>query len=197
MYQARLKFDCKNAINQANFSFFETMRKALFVFTILACTLSSCIKAPSYSIVPNIAFVSVSSPVQINGYSDTITFSFTDGDGDIGVPATAIADTVTQCDGCGIKHGDSTCLRQQAFDVFLIDSRDSCIDPFASASVEPAGKYKAISGTIQVITAVANTKCISCPCTAQDTVIYAIILRDMAGHFSNTIHTSPIVVYCP
>jgi len=174
------------------------MRKAAFVYVLLACTLFSCIKPPTYSIIPNIAFVSVSSPVALSGYSDTITFSFTDGDGDIGTPATNSVDTVTNCNTCGIQHGDSTCLKLQAFDVFLIDSRDSCISTFASANVKPAGKYKAISGTIEVITGMTNTKCFGgCPCTVLDTVTYAIILRDMAGHFSNTIHTTPIAVGCP
>jgi hypothetical protein len=174
------------------------MRKAAFVFITLTCTLFSCIKPPDYSIVPSIQFVSVSSPVALSGYSDTITFSFTDGDGDIGVPSTNPLDTVTNCNTCGIKTGDSSCLRLQQFNIFLIDSRDSCITTLASASVEPTGKYKGISGTIQAIVALTNTKCFGgCPCTTNDSVTYAIILRDIAGHFSNTIHTPPIPIVCP
>jgi hypothetical protein len=83
------------------------------------------------------------------------------------------------------------------FDVFLIDGRDLCIEAFASANVQPAGKYKAISGTIEVIAEAYNTKCFGgCPCAVNDTVTYAIILRDMAGHLSNTIHTTPIAINC-
>ena len=172
------------------------MRKAAFVYIILACTLYSCIKPPSYSVIPNIAFVSVSSLNALNGFTDTITFSFTDGDGDIGTPS--YTDTGTNCVPCGLQHGDSSCLKLSAFDVFLIDSRDSCMSYYASANVQPAGKYKAISGTIQVITAgMSNTKCFGgCPCSVNDTVTYAIILRDIAGHLSNTIHTPPIAVSC-
>jgi hypothetical protein len=176
------------------------MRSAAFILIILTCTLSSCIKPPDYAIVPHIEFVSVSSPVAFSSYSDTITFSFTDGDGDIGVPSTNIYDTVTDCNTCGIKTGDSSCLRLQAFNIFMIDSRDSCISTFASASVQPTGKYKGISGTIQVIAGMSNTKCFggcSSSCTVNDTVTYAIILRDIAGHFSNTIHTIPIIITCP
>ena len=169
------------------------MRKAAFVYIILACTLFSCIKPPNYSIIPNIQFQSVSSPVAMANFPDTITFSFTDGDGDIGVN-TSSGDTI--CNTCGLKHGDSSCLRLQAFNVFLIDSRDSCISTFASANVQPTGKYKGISGNIQVITTMSNTRCFSCPCAVNDTVVYAIILRDMAGHLSNTIHTPPITVFC-
>ena len=138
------------------------MRKAAFVYTILAFTLYSCIKPPTYSIIPAIAFVSVSSSNITSGFADTITFSFTDGDGDIGVSA---SDTNTS---------DSVCC-----------------------GIQPAGKYKAISGTIEVIAEAYNTKCFGgCPCAVNDTVTYAIILRDMAGHLSNTIHTTPIAINC-
>ncbi len=171
------------------------MRKASFVYIILACTLFSCIKPPSYSVIPNIAFQSVSAPNTINGFSDTITFTFTDGDGDIGINTGSTVDTGTVCNTCGIQHGDSSCLKLNAFNVFLIDSRDSCMSTYASANVQPTGKYKAISGNIQVITAIYNTKCIGgCPCAVNDTVTYAIILRDMAGHYSNVIHTPPIAI---
>jgi hypothetical protein len=183
----------KNAINKANFSFFGAMRKALFVYIILACSLWGCIKPPQYSIIPHIEFVSVSSPNAIANLPDTITFSFTDGDGDIGV--SGINDSTTNT--CGLKYGDSSILHLSTFNVFLIDSRDSCIETFASANVQPTGKYKGISGNIQVITNLSNLRCFSCPCTAVDTVTYAIILRDMAGHLSNTIHTIPISVSCP
>ena len=170
------------------------MRKAAFVYLLLAFSLYSCVKPPTYSIIPHIEFASVSAPNTINGFSDTITFTFTDGDGDIGVN-TGSTDTLSNT--CGIKHGDSSTLNLQAFNVFLIDSRDSCISTYASANVQPGGKYKAISGSIQVITAIYNTRCFGgCPCATNDSVTYAIILKDMAGHRSNTIHTPPIAVYC-
>jgi hypothetical protein len=172
------------------------MRKAAFVYIILTCTLFSCIKPPNYPNAPQITFVSVSSPIATNGFSDTITFSYTCGDGLIGTPATDIADTVSGCtDNCGIQHGDSTCLKQQAFNVFLIDSRDSCITSFATANVPVGGKYKGISGTVQIITVMSNLKCyLGCPCAVADTVNYAIIFKDMLGNRSNTIHTGPIAI---
>ena len=172
------------------------MRKALVVYVILACTLFSCIKPPSYSVIPNITFQSVSSSNTISGFSDTITFTFTDGDGDIGINPSSTVDTGTVCDNCGMQHGDSSCMKLNAFNIFLIDNRDNCVSTFASANVQPTGKYKALSGNIQVITDITQLKCFSCPCGTPDTVTYAIILRDMAGHFSNTIHTTPIVVTC-
>ena len=168
------------------------MRKAHFVYIMLAFTLASCIKPPTYPNVPIIQFVSVSSSNATNGYSDTITFSFTDGNGNIGVNTNS---TDTVCNVCGMQHGDSSCLQLPAFNVFLIDSRDTCVETFASANIQPSGKYKAISGTVEVITAMSNTKCFGgCPCAINDTVTYAIILKDLSGNLSNTIHTTPIVV---
>jgi hypothetical protein len=83
--------------------------------------------------------------------------------------------------------------------VFLIDSRDSCITSLATANVPVGGKYKGISGTVQVITVMSNLKCFggACPCSTNDTVNYAIILKDMLGNRSNTIHTGPIYITCP
>ena len=169
------------------------MRKAAFVYILLACSLFSCVKPPSYSIIPHIEFQSVSSSHAPANLSDTITFSFTDGDGDIGVTSSS-TDSITNT--CALQQGDSSALHLPAFNVFLIDSRDQCISTYASANVQPAGKYKGISGTIQVITSMSNLKCLSCPCAINDTVTYAIILKDLAGHLSNTVHTTPITVYC-
>ena len=169
------------------------MRKAAFVYILLACSLFSCVKPPSYSIIPHIEFQSVSESNALANYSDTITFSFTDGDGDISV---VTGQTDSNTNNCGLQQGDSSMLHLPAFNVFLIDSRDQCISTYASANVQPTGKYKGISGTIEVITSMSNLKCLTCPCTINDTVTYAIILKDMAGHLSNTVHTTPVIVSC-
>jgi hypothetical protein len=168
------------------------MKKLLFSMLVISCALFACVKAPTYPIEPHIAFKSVSSAYLKSGYADTITFSFTDGDGDIGVNASS----TDSCDQCSLKHGDSTCLKMGGFNVFLIDSRDTCVSFFASANIAQQGKYKGISGDIEVIRAIDSKKCFAppqpgCP---KDTVVYSIILRDMAYHFSNTVKTIPIIV---
>ena len=171
------------------------MHKAAFIYIILGLTLYSCVKSPTYPDIPEIAFVSVSKSNIGSGYADTITFSFTDGSGGIGVNT----NTNNTCNPCALKTGDSSCLQLPGFNVFLIDGRDSCIATYASANVQSTGKNQGISGTIQVITQAFNTKCFGgCPCAVNDTVTYAIILRDMAGHLSNTVHTTPIAISaCP
>ncbi len=173
-------------------SLFGSMNLKLFVVLLVVATLSACVKAPSYPIIPAIEFKSVSSSLIKSGFSDTITFTFTDGDGDIGVTPSA-ADS---CDQCSLKHGDSTCLHLNGFNVFLIDSRDTCVGIFASPDVDFPGQYNAISGEVIVIAAVDSKKCFAVPTPGcpKDTVVYTIILRDKANHFSNQIKTTPIVV---
>jgi hypothetical protein len=192
-----VKFEGEIAINQVNFSFFEVMRKGLLFFFITLLALSSCVKPPSYSVIPHITFKSVSSTLLHSGYVDTITFSFTDGDGDIYVN-TSDSSTCGINAICGLKHGDSSCLHLTDFNIFLIDSHDSCVSFFASPNLQPSGNYKAISGDIEVITAVDNLSCINCAggCPI-DSVIYTIILRDQAQHFSNIIRTPAIYTTCP
>lgn len=174
-------------------SLFDTMKiRFIFIFFIIA-SVSACVKAPSYPVEPHIEFKSVSSSYVYSGYVDTISFSFTDGDGDIGVNSNGSDST---CDLCSLKHGDSSCLKLQAFNIFMIDSRDSCLNYFASATISSNSKFKGISGVIDVIRAVDSKSCLavpnpSCPL---DTVKFTIVLRDMAGHFSNLITTSPIVI---
>lgn len=168
------------------------MKIRIFFFFLVIVSISACVKAPTYPIIPTIEFKSVSSDLIKSGYTDTLIFSFTDGDGDIGVRPSA-SDT---CDQCSLKHGDSTCLKMSGFNVFLIDSRDTCVGTFASADVEPVGNYKDISGEIVVIRAVDSKKCfvVPTPGCPKDTVVYTIILRDKAGHFSNAIKSTPIII---
>lgn len=167
------------------------MKARLAIFLLIA-TLSGCIKAPEYPVEPIIEFKSVSSSYVYSGRTDTITVSFTDGDGDIGVTPSD-GDT---CNLCSLKYGDSTCLHLSGFNVFIIDSRDTCIGTYASANIETSGKYKALSGEISIITAIDSKKCFATPdpnCPL-DTAVYSVIVRDRAGHLSNIVQTTPIVV---
>lgn len=166
--------------------------KKYFAFLVVVTVISGCVKPPTYPVEPQIEFVSVSSDYVYSGYTDTITISFTDGDGDIGI-GTGGDDS---CDICGLKTGDSTCLNLSKFNVFLIDNRDNCIATLASADVEPKGKYDDISGEIVIITTIDSKKCFAppqpgCP---KDTVTYSILIKDKAGHRSNVVQTTPIIV---
>jgi hypothetical protein len=183
----------KNAINSPIFSLFGKQMKVFFAISILVviATTSACVKAPSYPIIPEIEYVNISSPLVKSGYADTITISFKDGDGDIGITGTA-TDT---CDLCGFKTGDSSCLYSQAFNIFLIDDRDTCVSQFASADIEPSGKFDAISGQADIIKTIYSQNCfIPTPGCPNDTVRYTVVMRDKAGHFSNFIKLPPIII---
>lgn len=167
------------------------MKQGLSILIIL-CVLSGCVKPPTYPSEPQIEFKSVSSNYVYSGYTDTITISFTDGEGDFGV--TESPDD--SCDFCSLKTGDSACLSLKGFNVFLIDHRDTCISTYASANIETGSKYDDISGEIVIITAVDSKKCFAppqpgCP---KDTVVYSILIKDKAGHRSNIVQTTPIIV---
>src|ERR1019366_9344605 len=103
------------------------MGKAVLVFLLAVLALSSCVKSPSYSVIPHITFKSVSSNLVHSGYVDSITFSFTDGDGDIYVNTSDSGQTCALDSLCGVRHGDSSCLRLPDFNIFFIDGRDSCV----------------------------------------------------------------------
>lgn len=167
------------------------MRGKIFILILLTCCLYSCIKPPSYPTIPHITFISASPAIIQSGSVDSITFSFTDGTGQIGITSTA-----TDSDSlCGLQDGDSSELHSPAHNVFLIDTRTNCISPFASGTVTTTGKYKGISGNIFVLQNVYSDKCLvpsaTCP---NDTVIYAIVIKDEAGNLSNFIETTPIVI---
>lgn len=170
------------------------MKSRFLILIMFIAALSSCVKEPSYPLEPVIEFKSVSSDYVNAGFSDTITVTFTDGDGDIGVNP-SIGDSCTNS-GCNVKLGDSSCLYSNSFNVFVIDSRDTCVATYASANVESSGKYKALSGEISVITAVDSKKCFSAPTPGcpNETFFYWVVIRDKAGNLSNVVRTTDITV---
>lgn len=149
-----------------------------------------CVQPPDYSDVPEIKYIGLSKNImqQGEGYTDSIfvTFSFTDGDGDLGYP-----------------ESDPTAS------VFIRDSRDSFPKPpLQLPYVEPQGAGNGISGEITV--KLPTTCCIyispgegikfACddvPATFQlDSFYYYIKIRDRAGHESNELKTEVIFLRC-
>ncbi|MCY7363519.1 MAG: hypothetical protein LH629_15840, partial [Ignavibacteria bacterium] len=110
-----------------NFQFHISLKSVFQVSFVIGSFIfiSSCINPPEYNVVPAITFKSISKTI-VNETTDSvdITFSFTDGDGDIG-PANS--DDVT-------------------LDIYLTDSRDNSIKYYQLPYITPAGNVKAISG---------------------------------------------------
>ena len=154
---------------------------ALFFMIIL----DSCIIAPDYPITPVIEYVGISKNSMkqsaINTDSIILTFTFTDGDGDLGQDA-----------------------RDTTRNVFIIDTRDGNIqDQFKSPYIPEEGIGNGISGDMQLT--IYTTCCIFpdgiIPCTTDspyltDTLSYEVYIKDRAGNKSNIIITEPIILRC-
>lgn len=153
-------------------------------------TAQFCVKPPDYPVEPVIEFKSVSTSTMRQSAlasndpdSVVVSFTYTDGDGDLGYP-----------------DDDPTTS------VFFRDQRDQFPSERKLPFVDPQGAGNGISGEISVVLPstccihvdpVEGTKtaCELVPVTT-DTLVYVITIRDRAGHTSNEIRTSPILLIC-
>lgn len=166
------------------------MKKLMrLAFVPVVLLIFSCVQPPDYPKEPVIQYIGLSKNLmnQGTGYQDSlfVTFSFTDGDGDLGYPET-----------------DPTAS------VFFRDSRDSFFKPpLQLPYVEPQGAGNGISGEITVklptICCIFTTPegiklaCEDVPNTMLfDTFSYYIKIKDRAGHESNEIKTQIIQLKC-
>lgn len=166
------------------------MKKLLVVSTFsISILFQYCVQPPDYPKEPVIEYIGLSKNLmqQGEGYADSlfVTFSFTDGDGDLGFP-----------------ESDPTAS------VFIRDSRDSFSKPpLQLPYVEPQGAGNGISGEITVklpttcciYTSPEGIKfaCDDVPVSIQfDSFYYFIKIRDRAGHESNEIKTAAIRLKC-
>jgi hypothetical protein len=156
---------------------------ASLFFGLFLLTISQCVQPPNYPNEPVITFKSLSRTTlrQGTGTFDTTfaTISFTDGDGDL---------------------GDSDSLN-----VFLIDKRDNFLkSKYRLPFIPEEGVGNGISGDI---TLRVNTSCcifpnnVLPPCSPStqfptDTLRYIIFIKDRAGHESNHVETSDIILLC-
>lgn len=165
------------------------------IFTLLVCGLlltfiASCVSEPEYPDEPVITYMNVSKQLVEEGDSLLLTFSFTDGDGDLGKVLVNNSD----CSNNNCEYtSDSTCFKDPFYSCYIIDMRDSCFSAIALPDLEPTGSIKAISGEIDIAIPPVFCKCMSC---GSDEVEFQIIVRDAAGNFSNTILSETISVNC-
>ncbi len=145
--------------------------------------LAACVQPKKYPVEPVITFKGLSRSVLKQGQgpidSTFVTITFTDGDGDLG--------------------------DKQGIDAYFIDKRDNNIKgSFRIPFIPEEGVGNGISGEI---TFRLNTTCCifpnmeEPPCTPStkyptDTLRYIIYIKDRAGHESNRVETSDIVLLC-
>ena len=146
--------------------------------------LAACATPPDYPTEPIIEYEQLSKDTLRRGsfFNDTtfVTFSFTDGDGDIG--------------------------SEDSLQLFVTDSRNGFINDFRVPFVPELGASNGIKGkiTVQLFTSC----CIFPPdlfldgCNdtytqmPYDEVIYSIYITDRAGNQSNVIQTDPVYIRC-
>ena len=158
-----------------------------FTFLLLTSAVFACQTPPDYPDEPVIEFLRMSKNTieQGTGLADTVrvTFSFTDGDGDLG-----------------------RAENSQELDIFLTDLRKNTpADNYRIPMIPALGASNGIRG--EVTFNLFQTCCIypdgvPTPCTPnadnfpQDTVAYEIYIVDRAGNESNRIRTEDIFILC-
>ena len=160
------------------------MQIKILLSSTLVVAFAACISPPDYPIQPEIKFIGLSKNVMrqgLLGIEDSLflSFSFTDGDGDLG----------------SLGQG------KDSVNIFLTDKRtNQPSERFRIPYVPEQGAGNGISGDIRLL--LFTTCCnVLPPCEAStskpiDTLIYEISIKDRAGHESNKILTAPIYLQC-
>ena len=141
------------------------MKKLLHILILVV--LFSCKKGEEVSVIPVIAFESIS-PNTAQEYTDDIiiTISYTDGDGDLGENNPDI------------------------YNLFVEDNRNNIIYHFRIPELSPSGSTIIIEGNFNITingTGITDG-------TVSQKVNYDIYIKDRAGNTSNTITTSSITI---
>jgi hypothetical protein len=155
--------------------------KLISVLLALASLLvTACYKPPTFPIEPQITFEGYDiTGVYVPGAAGNLLVGFTDGDGDLG--KTSNGDTVN------VKNVLIKNLKYP----FLVDSLNLPLIP-------KKGTADAISGRIEIKlkSLIDESDCLLLQ-KPTDTLRYEIRIMDRAGHISNTITTSDVIVQCP
>ena len=147
--------------------------------------IAGCVESPGFPDEPRIEFVGLSKDTLVQGNfqndSLTVIFRFEDGDGDIGRSDT-----------------------DPENNVFFIDERtDTLENTFGIPAIPPEGAGNGVEGEVKIL--LYSTCCLftdgSIPCEPNpnepmDTLRYRIYMKDRAGHQSNEIVTTPIILLC-
>jgi len=140
------------------------------LYLLIALSFQSCKKDKeiTYGDAPEIAFVSIS-PQSVMELQDSITIviSYVDGDGDLGE------------NNANINN------------LFVTDTRINITYPFRVQQLGPDNPDITIKGKINIV--LKNTGITDG--SAQQSVTYALFIKDRAGHQSNTITTGAIMVH--
>ena len=173
------------------------MKPVKYILGILffAAMISACKKYEDFPPEPTIEFMDFTMLRDVQGIDQrgVLRFSFSDGDGNIGLYDT---DVIPPYDyNLFVRYFE---MQNGTFrEVFLITPNyindttivyDTATFNGRIPILTPAGKNKAISGEIE------DTLFVNNPLSAFDTIMFEIYIKDRELNISNTIQTPPIVV---
>jgi hypothetical protein len=146
----------------------KNFMKKHFLLICIVAILYACKKDKKiYSDVPEINLVSVSSTSVAEGDPVTFVISYVDGDGDL---------------------GENTA---NVYNLFLTDTRVNVTYKYRIKQLAPDNANIIIKGNLDVLlgsTAITDS-------SDSQNVIYKMYVVDRAGHQSNTITCSPIIIH--
>ncbi|MGV6860718.1 MAG: hypothetical protein ACWA41_03050 [Putridiphycobacter sp.] len=166
----------------------QTKIRLFFSMTLLLVLISSCFKKEEYPLEPIISF----DDFIISGDSATLSFNFTDGDGDIGLSA---ADTLFPYNPESEYYYNVYVINYEKDDVLgwvpgkNLDG-DTLIYAYRIKPIEFKGKSKGIKGVIEIDMGTLYYNFFS---DQSDTIKYEIQLIDRALNKSNVIETDEII----
>jgi hypothetical protein len=168
-----------------------------FLFFLVIISIPACKKKQQFSSIPAIDFVRFTKDTVNQGDSLLMTIHFQDGEGDFGYGYTSTA----SCDLCRTDTSTS-CLFHPTWSLFLLDKRDSCLEFFKMPYIDNRGSVKDLEGTIDIekynmcCKKIGAFACTPLGSNVYDTAFYYVILKDRAGHFSNSLALPPLYVRC-
>jgi hypothetical protein len=148
----------------------------LLCITLVIVTLFSCRKEEVYPVQPSLTFKEMIKHTNDQGLDDslTITVTFTDGDGDI-----------------GLQEGES----DPPFNLFFqsYEKLDGVFKPSVELNYRvpflvPEGRHKSLRGDISVNVSSLPSNVIN------DTLYYSIYLTDRAGNKSNVVSSPEVII---
>jgi len=155
------------------------MKNIILLSILIMLAITACVQPPDYPIEPEIEFLNISKSEVLQAI-DTfrIAFSYTDGDGDIGLD-----------------------LDDPDNNVIITDSRTGFEETFKVPVIPQQGATNGISGKISLLVFAScclnsNPICLPTPNANPEEIVYTVRMFDKAGNESNTIQTSPIMLIC-
>ena len=145
------------------------------VLLLISFFIGSCSDEDQYPVIPEIKFKSLEKYVNVSGNDSLIlSFTFTDGDGDLGTPVSDVTTRDIFARLFELKNG-----------VFIEAVLNAPLE-YRLPYLEPRGNNNSLKGEVRINIDYNILQ-------PNDTIYYKVFIKDRAGHTSNEINTSTII----